>query len=102
MIFGYVQNNCFEEDLCLFHLTCLTDIVPNESLFEGILSACSHLEALDMDFGIWIHRYLNQSRILLSNYLSTILSGMYAKCGHLKLAKDYCFDDRERPSVLKH
>ncbi|KAE9605559.1 putative tetratricopeptide-like helical domain-containing protein [Lupinus albus] len=85
MISGYVQNNCFKEGLYMFHLMQLTDIVPDESILVSILSACAHLGALDI--GIWIHRYLNQARIPLSVRLSTSLLDMYAKCGHLKLAK---------------
>lgn len=71
MISDYVQNNCFKEDLYLFHLIRLTDIVPNESMFASVLSACAQLGALDI--GIWIHKYLNQGRLLWSNYPSTNL-----------------------------
>ncbi|TKY69604.1 putative pentatricopeptide repeat-containing protein [Spatholobus suberectus] len=59
MISGYVQNNCFKEGLYLFRLLQLTDVVPDESIFVSILSACAHLGALDI--GIWIHRYLNRA-----------------------------------------
>jgi len=86
MISGYVQNSCFKESLYLFRLMQLTDIVPDESIFVSILSACAHLGALDI--GVWIHRYLNRSRLVpLSVRLSTSLLDMYAKCGNLELAK---------------
>lgn len=85
MISGYVQNSCFKEGLYLFRLMQLTDIVPDEPIFVSILSACAHLGALDI--GVWIHRYLNRTRLPLSIRLSTSLLDMYAKCGNLDLAK---------------
>lgn len=85
MISGYVQNNCFKEGLYLFRLMQMTDIAPDESIFVSILPACAHLGALDV--GIWIHRYLNQTKMPMSIRLSTSLLDMYAKNGHLDLAK---------------
>ena len=85
MISGYVQNSCFKEGLYLFRLLQLTHVVPDESIFVSILSACAHLGALDI--GIWIHRYLNRKTVSLSIRLSTSLLDMYAKCGNLELAK---------------
>ncbi|CAJ1931949.1 unnamed protein product [Sphenostylis stenocarpa] len=85
MISGYVQNSCFKEGLYLFRLLQLTEVVPDESIFVSILSACAHLGALDI--GIWIHRYLNRATVPLSIRLSTSLLDMYAKCGNLDLAK---------------
>ncbi|KAK7407413.1 hypothetical protein VNO78_09316 [Psophocarpus tetragonolobus] len=85
MISGYVQNSCFKEGLYLFRLLQLTDVVPDESIFVSILSACAHLAALDV--GIWIHRYLNRAMVPFSMRLRTSLLDMYAKCGNLELAK---------------
>ncbi|CAI8590858.1 unnamed protein product [Vicia faba] len=50
MISGYVQNSCFKESLYLFRLMQLTNIVPDESIFVSILSACAHLGASDIDY----------------------------------------------------
>ncbi|XP_004490153.1 pentatricopeptide repeat-containing protein At2g20540-like [Cicer arietinum] len=98
MISGYVQNSCFKESLYLFRLMQLTDIVPDESIFVSILSACAHLGALDI--GVWIHRYLNRSKMLpLSVRLSTSLLDMYAKCGNLELAKRL-FDSMQERDIV--
>ncbi|KAI9073031.1 hypothetical protein K1719_045010 [Acacia pycnantha] len=85
MISGYVKNNCFKEGLYLFCFMQMNDIAPDESIFVSILPACAHLGALDV--GIWIHRCLNQTRMSMSIRLGTRLLDMYAKCGHLDLAK---------------
>ncbi|RDX65461.1 Pentatricopeptide repeat-containing protein, partial [Mucuna pruriens] len=97
MISGYVQNNCFKEGLCLFRLLQLTDVVPDESIFVSILSACAHLGALDI--GIWIHRYMNRAMVPLSIRLSTSLLDMYAKCGNLDLSKRLFDSMREKDIV---
>ncbi|PNX95537.1 pentatricopeptide repeat-containing protein at2g20540-like protein [Trifolium pratense] len=98
MISGYVQNSCFKESLYLFRLMQLTDIVPDESIFVSILSACAHLGALDI--GVWIHRCLNRSKLVpLSVRLSTSLLDMYAKCGNLELAKRL-FDSMQERDII--
>ncbi|RYR57448.1 hypothetical protein Ahy_A05g023181 [Arachis hypogaea] len=86
MISGYVKNNCFNEGLHLFRLIQSTDEVPDESILVSILSSCAHLGALDI--GIWVHRYLNEARIT-----------MYAKCGHLVMAKRLFDSMKERDVV---
>ncbi|KAI9105097.1 hypothetical protein K1719_022813 [Acacia pycnantha] len=85
MISGYVKNNCFKEGLYLFCFMQMNDIAPDESIFVSILPACAHLGALNV--GIWIHKCLNQTRMPMSIRLGTSLLDMYAKCGHLDLAK---------------
>ncbi|CAL5188627.1 unnamed protein product [Lathyrus oleraceus] len=98
MISGYVQNSCFKESLYLFRLMQLTDIVPDESIFVSILSACAHLGASDI--GVWIHRHLNQSKLVpFSVQLSTSLLDMYAKCGDLETAKRVFNSMQERDIV---
>ncbi|XP_057763481.1 pentatricopeptide repeat-containing protein At5g06540-like [Arachis stenosperma] len=97
MISGYVKNNCFNEGLHLFRLIQSTDEVPDESILVSILSSCAHLGALDI--GIWVHRYLNEARITFSIRLSTSLLDMYAKCGHLVMAKRLFDSMKERDVV---
>ncbi|KAL2667093.1 hypothetical protein AAZV13_01G049400 [Glycine max] len=74
MISGYVQNSCFKEGLHLFRLLQLAHVVPDDSIFVSILSACAHLGALDI--GICTHRYLSESK-----------NNIYAKCRNLELTK---------------
>ncbi|XP_004143828.1 pentatricopeptide repeat-containing protein At2g20540 [Cucumis sativus] len=90
MISGYVQNNCFKEGLHMFRLMQLTEVEPDEAIIVTILSACAHMGALDT--GIWIHRYLGRLGLPLTLRVSTGLIDMYAKCGHLDLAK-YLFNE---------
>ncbi|CAI8610354.1 unnamed protein product [Vicia faba] len=98
MISGYVQNCCFKESLYLFRLKQLTDIVPDESMFVSILSACAHLGASDI--GVWIHRHLKQSKLVpFSVPLITSLLDMYAKCGDLETAKRLFKSMQERDIV---
>ncbi|KAL5058604.1 hypothetical protein RYX36_030208 [Vicia faba] len=98
MISGYVQNSCFKESLYLFRLMQLTDIVPDESIFVSILSACAHLGASDI--GVWIHRHLKQSKLVpFSVPLITSLLDMYAKCGDLETAKRLFKSMQERDIV---
>ncbi|KAF9626517.1 hypothetical protein IFM89_034451 [Coptis chinensis] len=97
MISGYVQNNCFKEGLEMFRLMQVAGFEPDEAVFVSVLSACAHLGA--MDIGIWIHRYLDRKRSLLSIRLSTALIDMYARCGNLVLATKLFDDMGERDTI---
>lgn len=97
MISGYVQNNCFKEGLHMFRLMQLTELEPDEAIIVTILCACAHMGALDT--GIWIHRYLGQLGLPLTLRVSTGLIDMYAKCGHLDLAKHLFDGTSQRDSV---
>ncbi|CAI8593466.1 unnamed protein product [Vicia faba] len=73
-------------------------IVPDESIFVSILSACAHLGASDI--GVWIHRHLKQSKLVpFSVPLITSLLDMYAKCGDLETAKRLFKSMQERDIV---
>ncbi|KNA19927.1 hypothetical protein SOVF_057040 [Spinacia oleracea] len=85
MIGAYVQAKCSKEALILFHEMQSSSVTPDEITMVNCLSACSHLGALD--FGIWIHRYINKKNLSLKNVsLGTALVDMYAKCGNFEKA----------------
>ncbi|KAA8532951.1 hypothetical protein F0562_032932 [Nyssa sinensis] len=97
MISGYVQNNCFKEGLQMFRLMQSTGIEPDEAIFVSILCACAHLGALDI--GIWIHKYLDRSKLALSLRLGTALIEMYARCGCLDSAQKVFYRMPHRDSI---
>ncbi|XP_059310488.1 putative pentatricopeptide repeat-containing protein At5g40405 [Lycium ferocissimum] len=51
----------------------------------GVLSACSHLAALNQ--GQSIHDYIVRNRLRMNVYVGTALIDMYAKCGDIDEAK---------------
>ncbi|KAJ4827862.1 hypothetical protein Tsubulata_020347 [Turnera subulata] len=97
MISGYVQNDCFKECLYMFRSLQMSGEVPDEGIFVSILGACAHLGAWDT--GIWIHRHLGRIGLPLSIRLSTALIDMYARCGHLEMAKRVFDEMPQRDSV---
>ncbi|XVF50809.1 hypothetical protein PTKIN_Ptkin04bG0133200 [Pterospermum kingtungense] len=80
MISSYTKHGRFEEALNLFEQMQLEGIVSDEYTFASVLSACSHLGALDM--GKSIH-YLIQDWPQLGVRVRTALIDMYAKCGDI-------------------
>uniref|UniRef100_A0A0E0M7F0 Uncharacterized protein n=1 Tax=Oryza punctata TaxID=4537 RepID=A0A0E0M7F0_ORYPU len=81
---GYVQCKQCKEALALFHEMQEASVKPDEITMVNLLSACSHLGALEM--GMWIHRYVEKHRLVLSVALGTSLIDMYAKCGNIEKA----------------
>lgn len=85
IISGYVQNNCFKEGMQMFRLMQSQGLEPDESILASILCACAHLG--DLEMGVWVHRYLDQTGHPLTVRLSTGLIDMYGKCGRLDFSK---------------
>lgn len=81
MIAGYVENCLFNEALDLFQRMQVMDIEPDTVALASVLTACSHLGALDE--GRWIHTYINKKQIRLDPVLRCVLVDMYAKCGEV-------------------
>ena len=48
MIDGYIRVNCFKEVLVLFHGMQASKIRPDEFTMVSIVTACAHLEALQI------------------------------------------------------
>ena len=80
MISGYAQHDRFSDALALFHEMQLGEIRPDETILVSVISACTHLAALDQ--GKWVHAYIRKNNNLEVNViLGTTLLDMYMKCG---------------------
>ncbi|PHT28604.1 hypothetical protein CQW23_31818 [Capsicum baccatum] len=79
MISGYAQHDHFLETLALFQEMLHEDNRPDEATLVSVLSACTHLSALDQ--GKWIHAYIRKKGLKVNIILGTTLVDMYMKCG---------------------
>ncbi|KAF8411447.1 hypothetical protein HHK36_003998 [Tetracentron sinense] len=85
LISSYTHNGYSAEALSLFDRMILGDLKPNLATLTTILSACSHLAALE--HGERVHSYIKGGyECTLS--LSTALVDMYAKCGQLGISRE--------------
>ncbi|XP_071724031.1 putative pentatricopeptide repeat-containing protein At5g40405 [Rutidosis leptorrhynchoides] len=94
MISGYAQCGQSREALRLFHSMQLEGVKVNEVSMVSVLSACSHLGALDQ--GRWAHAYIDRNRIRITVTLGTALIDMYAKCGNMPKAMEVLWSMKER------
>ncbi|XP_021293186.1 pentatricopeptide repeat-containing protein At3g29230-like [Herrania umbratica] len=83
MISSYTKHERFQEALDLFEQMQLEGVVSDEYTFVSVLSACSHLGALEI--GKRIH-FLIQDWPRLGVIVRTALVDMYAKCGDISRA----------------
>ncbi|EEF49986.1 pentatricopeptide repeat-containing protein, putative [Ricinus communis] len=79
MISGYAQHDRFAETLALFQEMQLDGVKPDETTLVSVVSACTHLAALDQ--GKWIHLYLRKNGLKINVILGTTLIDMYMKFG---------------------
>lgn len=84
MISGYAQNDHFSETLALFQEMQLYGIQPDETTLVSVISACTHLAALDQ--GRWIHAYIRKNGLKINVILGTTLIDMYMKLGCVESA----------------
>ncbi|XP_038889932.1 pentatricopeptide repeat-containing protein At4g38010 [Benincasa hispida] len=84
MITGLVQSDHPKESLELFSMMRTLGINPDAIILTSVLSACSSLGTLD--FGTWVHEYINQRRIKWDVHIGTAIVDMYAKCGCIEMA----------------
>lgn len=94
MIAGYAQCGRSREALQLFHLMQFTGVKLNEVSMVSVLSACTHLGALDQ--GRWAHVYIERKGLKITVTLGTALIDMYAKCGNMNKAMEVFWGMRER------
>lgn len=94
MLAGYAQCGESREALRLFHLMQIHDVKLNEVSMVSVLSACTHLGALDQ--GRWAHVYIQRNRLKMTVTLGTALIDMYAKCGNMNKAIDLFWGMKER------
>ncbi|KAF5746678.1 putative pentatricopeptide repeat-containing protein [Tripterygium wilfordii] len=81
MIAGYVQCGKSKEALNLFCAMQTQGVKVSEVSMVSVLSACSHLGALDQ--GRWAHAYIESNKLPITATLGTALIDMYAKCGNV-------------------
>ncbi|XP_015892954.3 putative pentatricopeptide repeat-containing protein At5g40405 [Ziziphus jujuba] len=86
MIAGYAQCGKSREALNLFHLMQMEGVKVNQVCMVSVLSACSHLGALDQ--GRWAHAYIERNKLPMTLTLGTALIDMYAKCGDMNKAME--------------
>lgn len=84
MITGLVQSNHPKESLELFSMMRSFGISPDGIILTSVLSACASLGTLD--FGRWVHEYIDQRGIKWDTHIGTAIVDMYAKCGCIEMA----------------
>ncbi|CAJ1939938.1 unnamed protein product [Sphenostylis stenocarpa] len=94
MIAGYAQCGRPREALDMFRLMQMEGVKLNEVSMVLVLSACTHLGALDQ--GRWVHAYVERYKVRMTVTLGTALVDMYAKCGNIDKAMEIFWGMRER------
>ncbi|KAF5207809.1 Pentatricopeptide repeat [Thalictrum thalictroides] len=84
IISGLVQCKHPKEALDVFHAMQLSGVEPDKVTLSSVLSACASLGALD--YGRWIHVYIDQHKIEWDAHIGTSMVDMYAKCGSIEMA----------------
>ncbi|KAL4185633.1 hypothetical protein AMTRI_Chr10g231660 [Amborella trichopoda] len=84
MIALHVEKCEFKEALRLFRLMLDDRERPSSITLVSILSAVSHLGAIDQ--GRWVHAYIEKHGYKLDSSLGSSLINMYSKCGNVDLA----------------
>ncbi|KAL2346609.1 hypothetical protein Fmac_000609 [Flemingia macrophylla] len=85
MISGLVQCQCPKESLDLFSQMQGLGFEHDEVILTSVLSACASMGLLD--YGRWVHEYINGCRIKWDVHIGTALVDMYAKCGCIEMAR---------------
>ncbi|CAI0551821.1 unnamed protein product [Linum tenue] len=86
LISGYAQRDRFADALALFQDMQLEGIQPDETVLVSVISACTHLSALDQ--GAWIHAYIRKKQMKVNVILGTTLIDMYMKFGSVPNAME--------------
>ncbi|KAJ1285410.1 hypothetical protein BS78_03G278200 [Paspalum vaginatum] len=81
LISGYVQSGCSDMALQLFFSMLNAGVEPNEITLVSALAGVADSGTLDQ--GRWIHDYIINRSIRLSDNLSAGLIDMYSKCGNV-------------------
>ncbi|XP_008810240.1 pentatricopeptide repeat-containing protein At2g33760 [Phoenix dactylifera] len=97
MIAGYEQNGLAEEAIKLFHRMPAEGVEPDSATLVSLLSACSHVCALSL--GQWVDKFIVDKGLDVNVVLGTSLINMYARCGHVKKAREV-FDGLQERNVV--
>ncbi|KAM2843586.1 hypothetical protein COP1_026282 [Malus domestica] len=101
MICGYTHKSHYKRGPDALLVDAIqSNTEPNDVTFLGILPACDHLGALDLDK--WIHAYIDKNFQSFTNTsLWTSLIGMYAKYRNIEAAKQVFNGMEAKPWLLK-
>ncbi|KAK9280629.1 hypothetical protein L1049_014325 [Liquidambar formosana] len=91
------MGGCPEEALELFRGMEAENMKPNDVTMVGVLSACA--KKLDLEFGRWVHSYIERNKISLGLTLSNAMLDMYTKCGSVEDAKRL-FDEMPEKDIV--
>lgn len=99
MIDGLVKNGETNRALNLFRRMQKENASSNEVTIVCVLSACSHLGALEL--GRWIYSYIGKHEIELSHFVGGALINMFSSCGDIVEAQRiFLRDDKKRCHYL--
>ncbi|KAG7538310.1 Pentatricopeptide repeat [Arabidopsis suecica] len=97
MIDGLVRNREMNKALELFTEMQMENVSPNEFTAVCVLSACSDLGALEL--GRWVHSFVDNQKMELSNFVGNALINMYSRCGDINEAKRVFNDMRDKDVI---
>lgn len=83
---GYAQCNQCDETIRLFYQMLELEVRPDNIALVSALSACAQLG--DLERGCTVHNYIRTNGVRLDSFLTTGLVDLYAKCGHIDIAKE--------------
>ncbi|KAL4573194.1 hypothetical protein LXL04_019992 [Taraxacum kok-saghyz] len=87
LISGHAQGGLFNETISLFQeMMVHGTIKPEVTILVSVISACTHLAALDQ--GTWVHTYIKKNNVEVNSILGTSLIDMYMKLGCVKSANE--------------
>ncbi|XP_023553606.1 pentatricopeptide repeat-containing protein At4g21065-like [Cucurbita pepo subsp. pepo] len=82
VIVSFVNNGYASEALALFKAMQLEDkVVPDEVTMLSVISAISHLGALEL--GRWVRMFIDKLGLEISVALGTALIDMFSRCGSI-------------------
>ncbi|KAG8367029.1 hypothetical protein BUALT_Bualt16G0029900 [Buddleja alternifolia] len=85
MMGGYAKMGCGREAFSLFSEMREGGVDPDGHTFVNLLSVSSRI--YDIELGRCVHWYIEINGIVVDIYVQNALLDMYAKCGHLQMAK---------------
>jgi pentatricopeptide repeat protein len=97
IIVGYSQNGQPHEAVTLFNEMQIQGVKPDSVTVVSVLPACAHL--LAMEHGKQIHGYAIRSGFESDVGVGNALVDMYAKCGHIGIARQV-FDKMSNRDVI--
>ncbi|KAJ4831498.1 hypothetical protein Tsubulata_004730 [Turnera subulata] len=85
MISGYIDHKEFDEVFEVFNRMILSGIIPDQSTFSSLLSACANVASLEK--GKDLHGKIIKLGIQYDVFVGTALTDMYAKSGDIDSSK---------------